>query len=229
MKSSIPLTLLEIVQPLINERSDIIKSVKNSDAFFDIKDKKESSDFFYQILKQEHSNGHLGYIIEYKPKNKYEPSKFKLWIKLEHIAPSIKDWIAILEGYSNINTVYDDPILKTNQDRFEKEFKILDSDADSASFDLKQQLFLEDYLNNTKGKILELLTKVDESKKIDLEDLHSEAVEIQSNLTLETKQEIIKRLSKFWGKAQKIGLDVIKEIFVDVVSEFAKKLITGSL
>lgn len=36
------------------------------------------------------------------------------------------------------------------------------------------------------------------------------------------------RLSKFWGRAQKTGLQVIKEIFVNVTAELVKRLMLGS-
>ena len=46
-------------------------------------------------------------------------------------------------------------------------------------------------------------------------------------MTKKTKQQIFKRLTKFWAKAQKTGLDVIKEVLINVTAEITKQLLLG--
>jgi hypothetical protein len=228
MKKKIPLSLLEVFQPLIDKNKELVQQIKNDAVIFHLVDKDKDSDFFYQVVRQENSNGALGYIVSFQPRNTHLTIKNDSWLKLEEITASYEKWVGIIESYDKIHTIHDDPILKSNQERFEKQFNIVDEDAGYTAFNLDQQLFLNDYLNISKIKILELKQGKTEEQIKELDELENEATEIQKNLTKETKKEIIKRLSKFWGKAQKTGLDVIKEIFINVVADITKKLLTGN-
>ena len=147
MKKKIPLSLLEVFQPLIDKNKELVQQIKNDAVIFHLVDKDKDSDFFYQIVRQENSNGALGYIVSYQPRNKHLTIKNDSWLKLEEITPSFEKWISIVESYDKIHTMHDDPILKSNQERFEKQFDIVDEDAGYASFDLNQQIYLNDYLN----------------------------------------------------------------------------------
>jgi predicted transcriptional regulator YdeE len=227
MKKKIPLAILEALQPVADNNLDLTKTVKDSNSMFHLVDKDENSDFYFKVSKQEVQGGKLTYLIEFKPKNKENVNPHSAWLPIESVVTSITKWLELLQAYNKIHTIYDDPILKSNQERFEKQFEILDDDADSTSFDLEQQMFLDEYLNNVKSKLLALQLGKPENQVIELENLATEASEIQGILTKETKRQIVNRLSKLWAKAQKVGLDVIKEIFVSVTTELAKRLLTG--
>jgi hypothetical protein len=228
MKKNIPLSILELLQPLADEFKDLIAVVKTEDAVFHFIDNDPNSDLFFKIVKLDIKNGKHGYIVEYKPKNKYETILANTWIKHEEIVGNLKHWISIIQGYNKIQTIYDDPILKSNQERFEKQFEILDEDADTVTFNLEQQLFLDQYLDNVKSKIIHLKEGRSENEINELSELEKEVTLIQKDLTKQSKRKIIQMLTKLWAKSQKIGLDVIKEIFVSVTAELAKKLLTGS-
>lgn len=227
MKKKIPLAILEVLQPVADNNLDLTKTVKDSNSMFHLIDKDENSDFYFKVTKQEARSGTLNYLIEYKPKSKDNVNTHSVWLSLDGVLTNIKKWLGLLQAYNKIHTIYDDPILKSNQERFEKQFDILEDDADTSSFDLEQQIFLEEYLNNVKSKLLSLQEGRPENQVKELEELALEVTEIQSGLTKETKRQIVKRLTKLWAKAQKVGLDVIKEIFVSVTAELAKRLLTG--
>lgn len=227
MKKKIPLAILEALQPLADSNLELVKPVKNGEIIFHLIDKDEESNFFYQVVRQELSNGVPGYIVEYQPRSKDDVSKYKVWLKLDQVISSVQSWLTLIAAYNKIQTVYDDPIIKSNQERFEKQFDIIDEDAEYAAFDLTQQIYLDDYLNSTRAKLLALKDGKTELEVAELTELENEASEIQKNLTKEPKKAIVKRLAKFWAKAQKIGLDVIKEIFINVTVELTKKLLTG--
>lgn len=227
MKKKIPLAILEALQPIVNSNLSLIQIVKDSNSMFHLIDKDENSDFYFKVSKQEVRSGHLNYSIEYKPKSKDQINANSTWVTSDGVLQVIKMWLELLMSYNKIHTIYDDPILKSNQERFEKQFEILDDDSKTTSFDLNQQIFLDDYLNTAKSKLLTLQEGRNENQVKELEELIIVASEIQNDLTKQTKSQIIKRLSRFWGKAQMLGLDVIKEIFVSVTAEIAKRLITG--
>jgi hypothetical protein len=167
------------------------------------------------------------YLVEYKPKNRDDPRGHSEWSDLDSVIILIQNWLALLDAYNKIHTVYDDPILRSNQERFEKQFDIHEPDADYAPFNLAQQLYLDEYLNSVKSKILTLKEGRSESEKNDLAELEQEASEIQKDLTREPKRVIVKRLSRLWAKAQKVGLDVIKEILVSYTVELTKRILTS--
>lgn len=227
MKKKIPLTILEALQPVADKNLDLTKTVKNSNSIFHLIDKDENSDFYFKVSKQEVRSGKLHYLIEYQPRSKDNVNAYSTLLTTEEVLVSIKKWLALLQAYNKIHTIYDDPILKSNQDRFEKQFDILNDDADTTSFDLSQQIYLDEYLSNVKSKLFALHEGRPEIQNKELEEIAVEATEIQNNLTKETKRQIVKRLAKLWAKAQKVGLDVIKEIFVNVAADLAKKLLTG--
>jgi hypothetical protein len=228
MKKKIPLAILEALQPVADNNLDLTKTVKDTNSMFHLVDKDDNSDFYFKVTKQEARSGKLNYLVEFKPKSKDNVNAHPAWLTLEGVLTSIKQWLELLQAYNKIYTIYDDPILKSNQERFEKQFDIIDEDADTTSFDLSQQIFLDEYLNNVKSKLIALQEGRKEKEVKELEELALEAIEIQSELTKATKRQIINRLTKLWAKAQKIGLDVIKEIFVSVTTELAKRLLTGS-
>lgn len=227
MKKKIPLAILEMLQPVVDSNLELIRPVKDENAMFHLQDRDENSDFFFKVIRQENSNGKLGYITEHKPRHSENMEVYKVWLQIDQVVVALNKWLMLLEAYNKIHTVYDDPIIKSNQERFEKQFEILDNDADKTSFDLAQQIFLDDYLDNVKSKLLALQEGRPQNEVKELENLAKEALEIQNNLTRETKRQIVKRLSKFWAKAQRVGLDVIKEIFVNVTAELAKRLLIG--
>lgn len=227
MKKKIPLAILEALEPIVDNNLKLTTILKTDNTIFHLIDKDENSDFYFKVTKQEIKNSKPYYLAEYKPTSKDNVNAYSAWLTAEGITDIITKWLELLQAYDEIRTIYDDPIIKGNQQRFEKQFDILDEDADIMTFDLPQQIFLDDYLTNVKSKLLTLHEGKNKNQIKELEDLTKEVTEIQNDLTKQTKRQIIIRLSKFWAKAQKTGLDVIKEVFVNVMTELAKKLITG--
>nr|WP_315162833.1 hypothetical protein [uncultured Flavobacterium sp.] len=227
MKKKIPLAILEALQPVADNNLNLIKVVQDNNSMFHLLDKDENSDFYFKVSKQEIRNGNLNYSIEYKPRSRDLINAHSTWVTSEGVLQVIKMWLELLMSYNKIHTIYDDAILKSNQERFEKQFEILDDNSETTSFDLNQQIFLDEYLNTVKSKLIALQEGRSTSQVKELEELSIEATEIQNDLTTQTKSQIIKRLSRLWGKAQKVGLDVIKEIFVSVTAELAKRILTG--
>ncbi len=227
MKKKIPLAILEILQPIIDKNLDLVKPIKSQDCIFYLIDNDEQSDLYFKIVRQEASSNKEGYIIEYKPTSRNNIKSASHWTDLKGINAFLSAWLKIISDYNVIQTIYDDPILRSNQERFEKEFKLMDEDANTSSFDLKQQLFLDEYLETAKSKLIALKANAEPAKIIELDELEAEAAKIKDDLTRQTKGQIFQRLTKFWAKAQKVGLEVIKELLVSVTTEIAKQLLLG--
>ena len=224
-KKEIPLIILQAIEPYFKEKSELFNLTEPEESLLKIVDADIESDFFFEIRDCKHQNNRISVSLKMKPKSNSQTDIFNIDIEYKQINDYFQRWKKILEDYSK--TIYQDPIVKINQERFFEKYDILDEDADYATFDLEQQIYLDEYLSKTQDKILKLKKGKSEKEKAELDDLSKDAEKIKEVITKESKRKIIKRLSKFWGKAQKIGLPIIKEILINFSTELAKKLLLG--
>lgn len=192
--------------------------------FVDIDD---NSEFYFEILGKDDKNS-TEHKIELNPPRTDSTKSTTVNIKTTNIGRRFGQWLNMVEEYDKTRSFWDDPIIKSNAERFYQKYKINDDNANIETFDLDQQLFLEEYLNRSKNNLKKLKQKLPKEKVIEVEILEGETDEIKSALTTESKNKIMMRLSKFWGRAQKTGLVVIKEVFVNIITEVAKRLFLGS-
>ena len=226
-KKDIPLVVLETLEPFIKQKDKKFEIVQTSDLLLHIIDADPTSNFYFKVKNYEYTN-HKTYLnIDFKPQNKNTTKSQTLRIEHATLEVQFKNWTQRLEEYDKVS-LYDDPIIEKNKKRFLEQFKLIDEDADLVSFDLQQQLYLDEYLDTAKSKLSQLKESNKGYSSIEIEDLESDINTIKSALTKEPKNKIIKRLAIFWGKAQKVGLEVIKEIFLTVATELTKKLISGN-
>jgi hypothetical protein len=149
-------------------------------------------------------------------------------IQLDKVGVRIKEWLETIDSYNKIKTVFDDPILKTYERNFLNEIDIVDEDANVAPFDLKQQLYLDDYLSSVDEKLQKLKENKTTEEIDQLSELQIEAKSIRKDITKLTKRNLVNRLAGLWAKSQKVGIEVIKEVFVSVTAELAKRLLIGN-
>jgi hypothetical protein len=227
-KRKVPLAILEILQHQPNSKLHLVKVVSNDNAIVHLADKIKGSSFYFTIVKSEHKNNNLHYNIECMPKGKDVLMPSGAWLLITDIPKALNDWLDLIEHYENINTIFDDPILRTNQERLINKINLTDEDASFTSFDLDQQLYLDSYLESTYEDLEAIKTGRSDEEVLMIEELKKESIDIKQSLTKETKKEIVKKLAHFWGKIQILGLEVFKEIAVKAVKEITVKLITGS-
>jgi hypothetical protein len=226
MKKTIPLAILETLQPVADNNSDIISSIKIDNALFHLVDNDPDSDFYFAVFKNEkRTDGNVYYQTQYKPTNKDNVNPSVYWFTIETLKEVAYEWVDMIISYNQLRTVYDDPILKSYEEAFYKKMKIVDEDAEVAPFDLDKQLLLEAYLVEANSALEKLKLAKDEKTQNEISALQLEANQLRQDLPKLTKQKIMRKLSKFWAKGQIIGLDVIKEIFINVAAEYTKKLI----
>ena len=226
-KKDLPLAVLKTLEPYVNLQGEKFKVIVNENLLH-VNDIDDTSDFFFSIKDYKEQNNSFHFLLERKPKNHKDTSVIKNWINLNNLDKHFKSWVNLLNQYDEVVSFYDDPIIKSNAEQFYQKFEILDENSDFETFNLEQQLLLEEYLNTAKKNLLSLKENENEGKTLLIEELENEADEIKSVLTKESKKKVIRRLSKFLGKAQKTGLDVIKAIFINVSSEIIKGLLKGN-
>ena len=227
IKKKLPLSILEAIQPVLNKNRDLIKPITDTKYLFHLIESDTPTTFYFIIIKQEIRNYEVSCFVERLPASKDNINASSQFLSIKETIESLTDWIEILDSYNNIHTIYDDPIIKSYEESFSNQFNIVEEDANYAPFNLQQQMFIEDYLTNVKSKINTLKIGRSEQEIKELSEIENEAEEIQNSLSKESKRKVIKRLTKLWAKAQKVGLDVLKEIFVNVAAELTKQLLIG--
>ena len=99
-------------------------------------------------------------------------------------------------------------------------------DAETAPFDLKKQLYLEENLSAANKKLEELKANRTDEEVSQINDLQAEVQTIKKEMTGLTKKEVVSKLVRFWAKSRKVGIDVLKEVFINVTAEIFKQLLT---
>ncbi|WP_111309857.1 hypothetical protein [Confluentibacter sediminis] len=227
-KKKLPITILKSLESFVNLTGEKFKTIDPKENLLFVLDIDNTSDFYFKIEQyKKMQNGSFQFLMDRKPTNENDNGNNRGWIEIKNLETQFKFWLNLLDQYETTESFFDDPILKSNAERFFQKFMIIDENADKETFELEQQLFLEEYLDNSKEKLKKLKEKESPEKIIEIEILEKETVEIKNALTTESKKKIMVRLSKFWGRAQKTGLQVIKEIFVSVTTELAKRLMLG--
>ncbi|MEQ9426494.1 MAG: hypothetical protein RJQ09_18875 [Cyclobacteriaceae bacterium] len=227
-KKKIPLKILKSLESFVKLAGDKFNVIDPNEHLLSIIDTDEESEFYFRIEKYEKKhNGSFQLLMDRRPTNEDEVINNSAWIGINDLPSEFKKWLNLLDAYNSIESFYDDPIIKSNAERFQQQFELLDEFADRESFDLDQQLFLEEYLDQSSKKLEKLKQGQTKEKIQEIELLENETDEIKSALTKESKKKILNRLTKFWARAQKTGLDVIKEVLVNVATELTKKLMIG--
>lgn len=229
MKERIPLAFLESLTLARNENLQYVQPSDEQGTIFVLKDKSATSGFYFKIIKQEQRATGLHFRVEYKPRAKGDVNPNSTWLTETPAINAINEWLALIAAYYTTQSIFDDPLTRSYEEKFAAKFDIVDEDAAYAGFDLEQQVYLDEYLNGVKSKVQALKQGRPEAEAKQLDEIEAEAADLQKNLTRESKRSIIRRLARIWAKAQKIGLDVIKEIFVSVAADLTSKLITGRI
>lgn len=229
MIKKIPLDLLKVIENADPKLKSNIYITKNENSLALFKDKDENSDFYFDIIRVNPNSSSLAYEIRFCPRDSNDVRSFHTAVTIDTIKRYLDNWLTIIDEYNSVENIFEDPILSEYRKQFETKFEIIDEDADYAPFDLDKQLYIDNYLTDTKNKLHKLKEHKTEPEIKEIEELENEIEDISKNLTTDTKKKVFKRLAKFWAKAQKTGLDIMKEIFVKSVVEVGKWLITGQL
>ena len=124
-----------------------------------------------------------------------------------------------------------DPILDQYEEEEFTSFELEDEDANTHSYSLPIQRFIDAYLGDVVNR-LEAHKEtgiLNEARTAQVDEIIAAAQEIKITQTQQTKQQVVKALSRFWAKARKAGLDIFtevrKEAFKEGVKYFTKKLL----
>jgi hypothetical protein len=201
------------------------KRVKASDCLLRFEDKIEESDFYFQINSYNFNNNEFQYLITYHPTNENTLNGKTRSLNFASLETNFKNWGNVLKLFNETEYFNDDPTTTYYTKEFYDEYQLIEEDADINPFDIRRQILIDNYLENS----LKFLEKYEDINNEDLSEVKNEALELRKNLTNLSKNAVVLKLAKFWAISRQKGLPILKEIFFelakDIVKELGKKMI----
>jgi len=152
--------------------------------------------------------------------------------KFEQVLNYLDNWIALTNAYEKTPFYKDllftkkDSIIEQYEAEAFQEFKLLDEDADTHSFPLAIQLEIENYIENTVKKLEAHREKIQDNsqEKMQLNDVLEDLNNLRATQTHLTKNQLLLKLSTIVAKGRKIGLDVWKVVWPELIKMGLKEL-----
>jgi len=197
------------------------KIVKAQDCLIRYEDKEEESEFYFQIHSFSLNNSEFQYLISFKPTNQNTLAGITRTLNFAGVEASLQNWGNIIKLFNETDFFDEDPITNFYTKEFFNEYKLLDEDADKNPFDIRRQLIINHYLENS-IKFIEKYERL--NPEVDLTEPKRIAIELQENLTEYNQNQVILKLSEFWAITRKKGLSILKEIFFELAKEVIKEI-----
>jgi uncharacterized protein YbcI len=211
------------VRQLAKDNQEFISYLEGDDYIFQLEDIDPNSNFHYKVFRTElaGSSSEILNMIEFTPKNRIDLNAFVSAHNSKDLFDSVNRWITNIKEYSNIHLTEIEQIDSAAEKEIYELFDFVDEDANTAAFDLKQQLYLDDALANVEATL--------EAKKGEYEvaEIIEEVKELRTALLNETKKTFGKKLSKLFVAIKKKGIPLFKEVVKDFFKDMMKKSIEG--
>lgn len=215
--------LIRRVEPIFKNHSGLYRISPHASFKLLVSDIDPDSDLFFGIIK-EYKNNDGRYSVDYscKPASAHSPNTGTSSATMEGLEIAIKNWFENLSYYAR-PSVLDDAILETYKEEFFNAFKITDDDADTNPFSYDQQLALTAFLEEIQTGIE--IAKTPKNELL-IEEIKSDAENLKQDLTRESKNEFMQRLSVLFAKARKGGLKLSEYLIKEFFKSFAKEAAT---
>ncbi|MGO4816939.1 hypothetical protein [Flavobacterium sp. W22_SRS_FP1] len=225
-KKDIPLDLLKTVEPIAQANLDLIQLKKEDNTFYCFVETDINAKNYFKIFidgaKRVGNYDKTKYTCEFKPANNTNAKQSIGQTSLNDLGEQFQNWISLIRDIHEIPSVHDDNFVKQYAEFYYNEFKIVDEDADNSPFDPNQQDYVEIYLLSLTNVINQSGDKLSETEK---QELLNDIKVIQSALPTTTKSQVMKGITKVFGKLYKISKTLAKEIVTEAKKHLIKNLI----
>ncbi len=223
LKKKLSPDLLDKCTPLLKKYRHLYNLRDTKDSILYLVDKDGSSDLHFKVIREIHENGRL---IEFRvaPGDTYKRAAVLTSTTVDSFLKHLEKWFNNLELYDQ-NDAFEDPIISGYQEEFNSFFNMVPEDDDRA-FPIKVQYLLEEYLETVSDGIEEILPQ---EEQFLVADIKTEISEIKSNLHVESKKKVIKRLTHLLAKTYKYSKIGAKYFLIEFAKKFADKTITGTI
>ncbi|WP_321279283.1 hypothetical protein [Marinifilum fragile] len=221
-----PLVFVQTIQSLftqirtrVEKYSAIIRIVKDQDFEIVIEDIDPLSNFSLEIFEPEFVGNSVVFQLKQSPTNhlKHELNEFALYS--DQILHQLDGWLNLILQYNNVQISPEEKILKAYEEEFFDNFKLVDEDANNKPYEVGKQLMLAEFLDTA--------IVVLKNHEIVHEELISEATEIKEELPNLTKQDTVKKLSRFLALIRKKSVELLKALIIETKNQAMKQVVSG--
>ena len=213
--------LLKIIRSECHKEAFSLKEVEAGESQIAKIKAYNFSVFTFDILlvEREPNSGSIIYNYEMSPWADTVNSKKRGQGKAQAILERFNAWVSLIKRYENLD--FEDPILKKYDSEIFEYFKILEDDADIDPFNIEQQVLLLRYL--------EKIEKIIEKEKIEIDGLNFLIEESKLSVTKESKNLVMRRISKILAKTRKSSLQLFKDFLEVFKKEMLKEAIWAGI
>lgn len=224
-KKDLPLAILKSLETFVNLRGDKFEVIDPKEGLLKVIDKDEDSDFHFTIEKyQKADNGAFQVYMSRSPKNHNDNGIFKTWLEVSSLQNQFNLWLGLLDEYENVNSFFDDPILKSFNEELYSEFEIIDENSEISPFNIKQILLLDENLEEIENRLSNFIT---EQNSLQIESIQDDINILRENLTSKSKKWVIRKFTMIMSKIAKQGPKFIKEFLSESKKEIIKEAVKG--
>lgn len=229
MKKRIPLIVLEKINPLLSKYQDLFIKIGDPNSAVNLVDADADSDFFFKSSLQTTNET---FDVVWKPANSSSVLEMRTECKLDHLTEFLRRWLDILNSYSEMETIFDDPIVERYKDEFYTELADPDDQKDP-KLTPDQQKAIVGYLGKVQSLLPAYIDAADEQQLLEIKSIEREIASLNDLVEHVTKGQAMKKLSTIWAKAQKYSLTLIMEMLNEFKKEggkmIARHIFDGSL
>ncbi len=220
-KYNTPLAVTHIIQKYALNFEHIVERM-DFDGLLKLVHKDPESDFFFAVKDYRLKENQVFITIEYKPRSSIVPATMEKTLKLEEVDPVFSKWMELVKAYAETTLFGDAKILQAYEDEYFASFEIVDEDAATNPFPLKQVFLLDNHLEEVGQKVQILATEMESGE---LEEIAKDIDQLRDQLTSKPKKWVMKRVANVWAKITKQGPRVVREILSESKTESIKQMI----
>lgn len=212
------------LEKIAQSQEDLVEKTFNESNLVCYSDIDANSTFKFELKNVELSQETPIFTVELSPSS-YINNDLKDSRTVEkQILQQFSNWIGWLGVYERTDLTPEEEFFRKYKEEFYTDFEIIDEDAETTTFELKQQLFLDQYFEYMENKLLPV-AKGD----IEIQAVVSDVQELRQNLGKETKKKVIKRFSSILAKLRKSSVKLLGEFYTEAKKELFKRMIAGGL
>lgn len=224
-KKDLPFDLLNAIEPIAQANLDLIVFQKEQNTYYSFIETDSRASSFFKILidgsKRLGNYDKSKYTFELKPADKTNPRRILSQDYLSELPKHFERWVKLVRDIHETPSVHDDNFTKTYAEFYYNEFEIVDDDVHTAPFNPEQQDLIDLYLESLLETVEQSLDEGIEAEKAEiLQDIR----EIKTSLPNSTKSQVMKAITRVFGKLFKSARSFGKEIVNEARKRLIKKL-----
>ena len=151
---------------------------------------------------------------------------------LPNLSLFLTRWLNVLKAYSEMDTIFDDPLIDRYKDEFFHEMADPSDDRNDSKLTVEQQKMIVSYLAKVQLLLPAYEEVASEQQLVEIKSIEREIASLDDLVEHVSKAQAMKKLATIWAKAQKYSLSLILEMLKEFQKEggklIAKSLFDGS-